>query len=141
MWHCRALAILGSMLITAGLAFAEDGPSLGTFLPVQDTKTSKPTEARPKVAVAPQAKTQPGKSLDSLQEALERQTREINALKEQYARDMQQQRKRAELQQQQIEILQRTAELLTDQVRKQGGQASSGEAIEKLQASLIVEVG
>jgi hypothetical protein len=84
--------------------------------------------------VAPQEKAQTAKSAESLLEALERQTREINALKEQYARDMQQQQRRAELQQKQIEILQKTTGLLTEQVRSQGGGAASADAIEKLQA-------
>ena len=47
---------------------------------------------------------------------------------------MQQQQKRADLQQKQIEILQKTAGLLTDQVKTQVGEASSNEAIEKPEA-------
>jgi len=130
----RCLAIVVSMMMTAGLAFAEDGPSLASSLPVQDAKTPKPAEATPKTGAAPQEKTQPAKSIESLLEAIDRQTREISALKEQYAREMQQQQRRAELQQQQIEILQKTAGLLTDQVRSQGAGAPANEAIEKLQA-------
>jgi len=121
------------MMITAGLAFAEDGPPAGPSRNVQDLKASQPTAAA-KVGVAPQEKMQPAKSLDSLLEAIERQTREINALKEQYAREMQQQLRRAELQQKQIEILQKTAGLLTEQVRTQGGEGASKDSIEKLQA-------
>ena len=129
----RFLAILVSMMITAGLAFAEDGPPLGSSLQVPDAKTAKPAETTPKSAVTAQEKTQPSKSLDSLLDAIDRQTREISALKEQYAREMQQQQKRAELQQKQIEILQKTTGLLIDQVRTQGGQAPTQEAIENLE--------
>ena len=134
MGRTRCLVIVVSMMITAGLAFADDGPSPGSSPEAQDAKTPKPAEATPKIGTAPQEKTQPAKSLESLLEAIERQTREINALKEQYAREMQQQQKRAELQQKQIEILQKTAGLLTEQIRTQGGQAPSQEAIEKLEA-------
>jgi len=53
------------MMITAGLAFAEDGPPAGPSRNVQDLKASQPTAAA-KVGVAPQEKMQPAKSLDSL---------------------------------------------------------------------------
>jgi len=121
-------------MISVGLASAQDGPSLGSALESQDAKTPKPAPTTPKTGAAAQEKTQPARSIDSLLEAIERQTREINTLKEQYAREMQQQQKRAELQQKQIEILQKTAGLLTEQIRSQGGQAPTQEAIEKLQA-------
>jgi len=134
MGRSRFLAIVVPMMMTAGLAFADDGPSLGSSLEAQGAKTPRPGEATPKVGVAPQEKNQPARSIEPLLEAIERQTREINALKEQYAREMQQQQKRAELQQKQIEILQKTAGLLTEQIRSQGGQAPTQEAIEKLQA-------
>jgi len=134
MGRTRCLAIVVSMMISAGLACADDGPFLGSALQAQDAQTPKPAAATPKIGAAPQEKTQPARSLETLLEALERQTREINALKEQYAREMQQQQRRAELQQKQIDILQKTAGLLTEQIRTQGGQAPTQEAIEKLEA-------
>ena len=68
-----------------------------------------------------------------MQEALARNAREIQALKEQYAQEMEQQRKRAELQQKQIEILQQTANLLAEQLKKQAAAPVSSQAIEKLE--------
>ena len=131
----QCLAIVVSMMITVGLAFADDGASSGASPPVQDaTKTPKATEATPKRSQAAQEKAQPAKTLESLLEAIDRQTREITAIKEQYAREMQQQQKRAELQQKQIELLNKRAGLLTEQVKTQGGQAPAQEAIEKLEA-------
>lgn len=130
----QCLFIVFSMMMTAGLVVADDGPPAGPSRDAQAPGSSQPTPATAKGGTAPQEKTQPTKSIDALLEAIERQTREINALKEQYAREMQQQQKRAELQQKQIEILQRTAGLLTEQVRTQEGAGSSKEAMEKLEA-------
>jgi hypothetical protein len=132
MRHFRGLAVAVSMMVTAGLAVAGDEPSAGPSLPAQDTTTTKPAEAAPKIGVA-QEKTQPPKSLESLLEAVERQAREISALKEQSAKDRQEQQKRDELQQRQIEILRQTAGLLSDQLKKQGAATPSTDAIEKLQ--------
>jgi len=132
MRHYRGLVIAVSMMMTAGLAVAEYEPSVGPSLPAQDTKTTNPAEATPKIGVA-QEKTQPAKSLESLLEAVERQAREISALKEQSAKDRQEQQKRAELQQKQIEILRQAAGVLSDQLKKQGTATPSTDAIEKLQ--------
>ena len=85
---------------------------------------------RPRETRQPAAAPKPN---DSLQDALARNAREIQALKEQYARDMEQQRKRAELQQRQIEILQQTANLLAEQLKKQAAAPVSSQAIEKLE--------
>ncbi len=56
--------------------------------------------------------------LAAVREALERNAQEIKALKEQYAKDMEEQRKKAEAQQQEIETLHRTAKLLEEQLGK-----------------------
>jgi hypothetical protein len=48
---------------------------------------------------------------------MERNAREIKALKDQYAKDMEEQRKKAESQQKQIETLQQTARLLEDRLK------------------------
>jgi hypothetical protein len=120
-----------SSMITAGWAFAGDGQSPG---PSQETPAGGAAAAAPKVAGAPQEKAQAPRFLEALQEALERQSRELAALKEQYARDLQQQQRRAELQQKQIDILQQTSQLLSEQLKKQGTGAAAKDAIENLQA-------
>src|SRR5262249_11245879 len=130
MWHRIGLALLATAMVAAGLAFAGDE----SVVLAQDTKTSKPAEASPKIEGPRQERAKRPSSIEALQEALERQTREIQSLKQQYDREIERQQKRSELQQQQIEILQKTAELLTEQLRKQAGGAPSQEAIEKLQA-------
>jgi hypothetical protein len=127
------VAIALSMMITASLAVADDAPSTNSSVQAQDTSAPKPPEATPKAGAA-QEKAQAPKANESLQELLERQTREINALKEQYARDMEQQKKRAELQQAQLDILTKTTRVLGDQLKKQQGDAPSKEAIDKLEA-------
>jgi hypothetical protein len=66
--------------------------------------------------------TEESKVLAAVREALERNTQEMKALKEQYARDMEEQRKKVEAQQKQIETLERTSRALQDQLAKaQGG--------------------
>jgi hypothetical protein len=134
MWRGISLGLIGCM-IGLGSARAEDPAPLTGPLNPQESKAAQPQEKTPKTAVPPQGNTPPAaapKQNDSLQEALARNAREIQALKEQYARDMEQQRKRAELQQRQIEILQQTANLLAEQLKKQAAAPVSSQAIEKL---------
>jgi hypothetical protein len=124
-------------MIGLGSAWAEDPAPLTGPLNPQETKAAQPREATPKTAVPPQANAPPvaaPKLMDSLQEALARNAREIQALKEQYAREMEQEKKRAELQQKQIEILQQTANLLAEQLKKQAAAPASSQAIDKLQS-------
>jgi hypothetical protein len=123
-----------STTVMAGLAVAEDRSSDSAAPGAQDTKAGAQAGAAPKVATPPSEKAQAAKSLESLQTMLERQSREITALKEQYARDLQVQQKRAELQQKQIQILQETADLLSEQLKTQGPGAPTTAAIEKLEA-------
>ncbi len=135
MWRGISLGLIGCM-IGLGSAWAEDPAPLTGPLKPQETKAAQPQEKTPKTAVPPQGNAPPAaapKPADSLQEALARNAREIQALKEQYARDMEQQKKRAELQQKQIEILQQTATLLADQLKKQAAAPVSSQAIEKLE--------
>jgi hypothetical protein len=87
-----------------------------------------------KPAEQPAAPPQAASGTESLQEALARNAREIQALKEQYAREMEQQKRRAELQQKQIEILQQTAQLLAEQLKRAAGSPGSSPVIEKLQS-------
>jgi hypothetical protein len=66
--------------------------------------------------------TEESKVLAAVREALERNAQEIKGLKEQYARDMEEQRKKVEAQQKQIETLERSARSLQEQLAKaQGG--------------------
>ncbi len=133
MWRFLGALAAGSLIITAGLAVAADGPAPSSSFSTQDTESPKPAEASP-TAGAAQEKAQPQKPNESLQELLERQTREINALKEQYAKDLEQQKKRSELQQAQLDILTKTARVLADQIKKQGTEAPSKDAIDELEA-------
>ena len=52
----RCLAIVLSMMVTAGFAFAEDGESPSSAPEPQDAKTPKATEATPKTGTAAQEK-------------------------------------------------------------------------------------
>ncbi len=136
MWRGISLGLIGCIL-GLGAAWAEDPASQSGPLNPQETKPAQPQEKTQKPAVPSRgngpaaAAPQPS---DSLQDALARNAREIQALKEQYARDMEQQKKRAELQQKQIEILQQTASLLAEQLKKQAAAPVSSEAIDKLQS-------
>jgi hypothetical protein len=121
------------LLACAGRAFAQDGSSGGSSAPAQDSKASQAAGAAPKDAAAKQEKSQSARTIEQLQEVLERNAREFKALRDEYTKEMEQQRKRAQLQQRQIEILQQTADVLSEQLKKQGAAAPSGEAIEKLQ--------
>jgi hypothetical protein len=74
-------------------------------------------------ATAPETKSaEEAKLLAAVREALEKNAQEIKALKDQYARDMEDQRKKVEAQQKQIESLERSSRLLQEQLAKaQGG--------------------
>jgi hypothetical protein len=105
------LLILG-YLATAGVAWGEDQP--------------KPA--------SPEAKSsEEAKVLAAVREALERNAQEIKALKEQYARDMEEQRKKVETQQKEIETLQKSAKLLEEQLSKaQGGDRDQQKKLEEI---------
>ncbi len=136
MWRGISLGLIGCIL-GLGAAWAEDPASQSSPLNPQETKPAQPQEKTQKPTVPSRgngpaaAAPQPS---DSLQDALARNAREIQALKEQYARDMELQKKRTELQQKQIEILQQTASLLAEQLKKQAAAPVSSEAIDKLQS-------
>jgi hypothetical protein len=70
-----------------------------------------------------------------LQEALERTNQAIRALREERVREMERQRKLAELQQQQIEVLERTTRLMSEQIKRQ---AAASEAVEDLGSKTAV---
>jgi hypothetical protein len=133
MWQVRPIAIVLLSMVTISSAFAGDPPSTSSSPPAQDTASGGQTGAAPKAAGAQQEKTQPAKSSETAQEAIDRLSRELSAMKEQSAKDRQEQQKRAELQQKQIEILTQTANLLSDQLKKQAAATPTTDAIEKLQ--------
>ncbi len=135
MWRGISLGLIGC-LIGLWVARAEDPAPLTGPLQPQDTQAAQPQAKTPKAAVPTQGNAISAaapRSNDPLQEALARNAREIQALKEQYAQEMEQQKKRAELQQKQIEILQQTASLLAEQLKKQAAAPVSSQAIEKLE--------
>ena len=128
-----SLALLVFLLCTGFLAAEDPAPPLqppGASKPRQ-TNTRENRRRWPLLSRLPER--QVTGSADTLQDALARQAREIQALKQQYARELEQQKKRAELQQKQIEILQKTAQLLADQIKKQAAAPASTQAIDKLQ--------
>ncbi|HMB02255.1 MAG TPA: hypothetical protein VKP69_00770, partial [Isosphaeraceae bacterium] len=81
---------------------------------------------------AADSKAQEAKLLATVQEALERNARELQALKEQYATDMEQQRRRAEAQQKQIEALERHARELEGRLQQQAAPKDEAERLQKL---------
>ena len=102
--------ILG-FLACAGLARGEE--------PAASPGGQAPAASAPASGAA--AQTEEAKLLASVREALERNAREMKALKDQYARDMEEQRKKAEAQQKQIETLQQSARTLEDRLRAAQG--------------------
>jgi hypothetical protein len=100
MKRALCLAILGCLVI-GGRAWGQDPPR----------------------AAAPEAQAnEESKVLSAVREALERNAQEIKALKDQYARDMEEQRKKVEAQEKQIATLQQQSQSLQEQLAKaQGG--------------------
>jgi hypothetical protein len=72
-----------------------------------------------------QEKPPDAQTLSALQEALERNAREIRELREEQARERERQRKQAELQQRQIEVLEQTARLLAEELKKKNAEATA----------------
>lgn len=110
---CLNSVILG-WLVCVGVAYGDEAasPKAG---PSQDAGAANQTAAAPATVSAP--KTEEAKLLGAVREALERNAQEIKALKEQYARDMEQQRKKVESQQKQIDTLQQSARVLKDRLK------------------------
>ena len=79
-----------------------------------------PQSAQPSSAKAVSSestKSEEAKLLATVREAMERNALEIKALKEQYAKDMLEQRKKVEAQQSQIQTLQRNAQVLEERLK------------------------
>src|SRR5262249_40867617 len=105
------LLILG-YFVGAGTAFGEEpvSPKDG---PAQNAGMAEQPVAA-KAANPDSPKSEEAKLLDTVRAALERNAQEIKALKEQYARDMEEQRKKVDAQQAQIQAFQRNAQVLEE---------------------------
>ncbi len=98
------LGILGYLVCCRGAALS------------QDSAKTAPSTAPPPATAGENASAE-AKLLATVREALERNAQEIKSLKEQYARDMAEQKKKVAAQQQQIQLLEQTARKLQEQIR------------------------
>jgi hypothetical protein len=97
-----------------------------------EEQQAKQSDAPPAVAPAQpagDAKNEETKLLSAVKDALERNAQEIKALKEQYARDMEEQRKKVQEQQKQIQALQAQ---INKQAPPEGAKLSDAERQKKL---------
>ena len=125
------VGILWSLFLS-GMALGDDAASPQPA-PTEGAGTTKPAGGAQ--AAAPQPpKTDEAKLLSAVREALDRNAQEIKSLKEQYAKDMAEQRKKVEEQQKQIAALQQSAQALQDRLKAQtavpnapGGQNAQGQ--------------
>ena len=116
MRHYLSVGIIWSLLIS-GMALGDDGASAQPA-PTEGAAKPKPTADVPAASQEP-PKTEEAKLLSAVREALERNAQEIKSLKEQYAKDMAEQKKKVEAQQKQIESLERSAQVLQDRLKTQ----------------------
>lgn len=114
-------AIVVCLVFAFRAAGADDGTTQGPAKAARAPGTGAKADNR-----GPQ--TEEAKLLATVKDALERNARELNALKEQYARDMEAQRKRAEVQQKQIETLQQMTRTLEDRLKAANGAPPAGAA-------------
>ncbi|MHB1571508.1 MAG: hypothetical protein ACYC0H_20205, partial [Solirubrobacteraceae bacterium] len=115
--------IVGCLFLAVRAFGADDGPTPGPVSGGQASQARTKADNR-----APQ--TEEAKLLAAVREALERNARELNALKEQYARDMQTQRQKAEVQQKQIDTLQQMTRTLEGQLKAGNAAPPAGAAPE-----------
>ena len=116
MRHCLSVGMIWSLLIS-GMALGDDGASAQPA-PTKGAANPKPTADVPAASQEP-PKTEEAKLLSAVREALERTAQEMKSLKEQYAKDIAEQKKKAEAQQKQIESLERSAQVLQDRLKTQ----------------------
>ena len=116
MRHYLTVVIVWSLLIS-GVALGDDGASAQPA-PTEGAAKPKPTADVPAASQEP-PKTEEAKLLSAVREALEHNAQEIKSLKEQYAKDMAEQKKKVEAQQKQIESLERSAQVLQDRLKTQ----------------------
>jgi hypothetical protein len=114
MRHFLRLLILGYFVGT-GTAFG-DNPVPPKDGPAQDAGTAEQPAAA-QAAKPDSPKSEEAKLLDTVRAAMERNAQEIKALKEQYARDNEEQRKKAEAQQAQIQAFQRNVQVLEERLK------------------------
>ncbi len=114
--RCCLNSVLLGCLVCAGFAYGQDTPSAMSD-PAQGPGAGAAGSAAGQPAASSPPQTEEAKLLAAVREALERNAREMKALKEQYARDMEEQRKKAEAQQKQIDTLQQSARLLEDRLK------------------------
>jgi hypothetical protein len=119
-------------LLLVGVAWGDEPAQVGPDVPPTAEAPAGPITNRTKVAAEPAAQEQVPKNL---QEALERNAQEIRALREEHTREMERQRKLAELQQQQIEVLERTTRVMVEQLKQQ---APASGAVEDLNSKATV---
>ena len=113
--RCCLNPVFLGCLVCAGFAYGDDAASArGRRRPRPRRGGSGRRRHRPSGSPP---KTEEAKLLAAVREALERNAREIKALKDQYAKDMEEQRKKVEAQQKQIETLQQSARLLEDRLK------------------------
>jgi hypothetical protein len=113
MRRCLSLMILGC-LVWAGIAHGDDAASPKDS---QEQGTAKADQASGKPEAGSAPKTEEAKLLATVREALERNALEIKALKEQYAKSVEEQKQKVEAQQKQIDTLQQTARTLEDRLK------------------------
>jgi len=119
-------------LCFSGMAWGDDAASPQPA-PTEGAGTTKPAGGAQ--AAAPQPpRTDEAKLLSAVREALDRNAQEIKSLKEQYTKDMAEQRRKVEEQQKQIATLQQSAQALQDRLKAQttvpnapGGQNAQGQ--------------
>ena len=114
----RRVLRLGTLvcLLATGTARGEDAPKV-ELAPIPGGVGADAPGSGAKAERAAEPKTEEAKLLSTVRDALERNAQEIKALKDQYARDMEEQRKKVEAQQKQIETLEKSARSLQDQLR------------------------
>ena len=123
-------------LFCSGMALGDDGaspqpPAIEGAATTKASGDEKPASQEPPTS-------EEAKLLSAVREALDRNAQEIKSLKEQYAKDMAEQKKKVEAQQQQIATLQQSAQALQDQLKAQtpvpnapGGQNAQGQDRQK----------
>ena len=125
------LGIMGCLLLSSR-AWCDD------LVPTETAPAPK-QQAEPAPAngeTAPQEKPADPKTVSEFQKQLERNAQEIKALKDMYAQEMERQKKQAELQQKQIDVLERAAKLLAEQLKSQPPPSAAVEALETKAATL-----
>ena len=112
--RCCLNAIILGCLVCVGVASGDDAESPKTSQ-TTGSGAAKTTADAPATGAA--SKTEEAKLLEAVRDALQRNVQEVKALKDQYARDMEQQRKTVAAQQKQIDTLQQSARLLEERLK------------------------